>query len=81
MATESSRPRNGRVEDAELLTGRGNYLADLRLPRMATACFVRSPHAFAAIKSIRIDAARAAPVFLKKISFLAMFVAIGVRNQ
>jgi carbon-monoxide dehydrogenase large subunit len=52
--------RNGRVEDADLLTGRGNYLADLRLPRMAAACFVRSPHAFAVVKSIRVDAARTA---------------------
>ena len=61
MTTSPQHARNGRVEDAELLTGRGNYLADLRLPRMATACFVRSPHAHAAIRSIRVEAARSAP--------------------
>ena len=68
MVMEPSRSRSGRVEDAELLTGRGNYLADLRLPRMAAACFVRSPHAFAAIRSIRVDAARAAPGVLAVLS-------------
>ena len=60
-AAEPASKSKGRVEDAELLSGRGNYLGDLRLPRMATACFVRSPHAHAAIRSIRVEAARAAP--------------------
>ena len=61
MSTSPQHSRMGRVEDGELLTGRGNYLADLRLSRMATACFVRSAHAHAAIRSIRVEAARAAP--------------------
>lgn len=47
-----------RAEDARLLTGRGRFIADLRLPRMAHAVFVRSPHAHARVRSI--DAARAA---------------------
>src|SRR5258708_17490723 len=47
-----------RAEDARLLTGRGRFIADLRLPRMAHAVFVRSPHAHAWVRSI--DAVRAA---------------------
>jgi carbon-monoxide dehydrogenase large subunit len=46
-----------RAEDARLLTGRGRYVADLRLPRMVHAVFVRSPHAHAQVRSI--DATRA----------------------
>jgi aerobic carbon-monoxide dehydrogenase large subunit len=51
----------GRVEDAELLTGRGRYLADRRMDRLAAAVFVRSPHGAARIRSIDIEAARRAP--------------------
>ena len=47
-----------RAEDARLLTGRASFVADLRLPRMMHAAFVRSPHAHARLRSI--DASRAA---------------------
>ena len=46
-----------RSEDFRLLTGRGNYAADLVCPDVCFAAFVRSPHAHAAIR--RIDAATA----------------------
>ncbi|MPY92347.1 MAG: molybdopterin-dependent oxidoreductase [Acidimicrobiia bacterium] len=46
-----------RVEDPDLLTGRGTYLANLRLPGLLHVAFVRSPVAHAAIRSI--DAAEA----------------------
>lgn len=46
-----------RSEDFRLLTGRGNYAADLVRPDACFAAFVRSPHAHAAIR--RIDAAAA----------------------
>lgn len=46
-----------RSEDHRLLTGRGNYAADLVRPDACFAAFVRSPHAHAAIR--RIDAAAA----------------------
>jgi carbon-monoxide dehydrogenase large subunit len=46
-----------RVEDERLLTGRGRYVADLVLPGMLHAAFLRSPHAHARIGAI--DAARA----------------------
>src|SRR3712207_4469578 len=51
-----------RVEDAALLTGRGRYLDDLGIrPGTLHAAILRSPHAHATIKAIRIDAASRAP--------------------
>jgi len=50
-----------RKEDPPLLTGRGQYVDDLRLPGMATMVYVRSQLAHAAILSIDIEAARAMP--------------------
>ena len=50
-----------RVEDARLLSGQGRYVADLELPRMLHAAFVRSPHAHARIVGIDTAAARQAP--------------------
>ena len=46
-----------RREDARLLTGGGQYAADVSLPGQAYAYLVRSPHAHARI--VRIDAAQA----------------------
>jgi carbon-monoxide dehydrogenase large subunit len=48
-----------RLEDSPLLTGRGRFIADLRVPGMLEAAFVRSPHAHAAIRHIDTSAARA----------------------
>jgi aerobic carbon-monoxide dehydrogenase large subunit len=50
-----------RREDRRLLTGRGQFIADLELPRMLHAAFVRSPVAHARIRSVDISAAAAAP--------------------
>jgi len=50
-----------RLEDPELITGRGRYLDDIRLPAMAEAAFVRSVHAHARIGSIDTAAAKALP--------------------
>lgn len=44
-----------------LLQGRGEYVSDLALPRMAHVVFVRSPHAHARIAGIEADTAKAAP--------------------
>ncbi len=41
-----------------LLQGRGQYVSDLELPRMAHAVFLRSPYAHARIVAIDADAAR-----------------------
>jgi carbon-monoxide dehydrogenase large subunit len=50
-----------RSEDFRLLTGRGNYAADLFRPDACFAAFVRSPHAHAAIRRIDPAAAMAMP--------------------
>jgi carbon-monoxide dehydrogenase large subunit len=50
-----------RREDRRLLTGRGQFIADLELPHMLHAVFVRSPVAHARIKSIDVSRAATAP--------------------
>ena len=50
-----------RSEDPRFLTGRGRYVDDLVLPRMAHGVVVRSPHAHARIAGIDATAACAAP--------------------
>jgi carbon-monoxide dehydrogenase large subunit len=50
-----------RSEDLRLLTGRGNYAADLVSPEACFAAFVRSSHAHAAIRRIDTVAARGMP--------------------
>jgi aerobic carbon-monoxide dehydrogenase large subunit len=49
-----------RVEDERFLRGEGRYVADLRIPFMAEALVVRSPHAHARISKIDTQAALAA---------------------
>src|ERR1700724_2116754 len=53
--------RVARLEDKPLLTGQANFVSDIRLPGMLHACFVRSPHAHAKIRSIDASAASAMP--------------------
>ena len=49
-----------RVEDRRFLTGHGNYIDDLVLPRQAYAFMLRSPHAHARLLAIDTAAAAAA---------------------
>jgi carbon-monoxide dehydrogenase large subunit len=58
---DSRTERHPRVEDDYLLRGAGRFMADDPLPGQAYACFVRSPHACADIKSIDTKAAEATP--------------------
>jgi len=51
----------GRVEDEALLRGRGRYAADAVTQGAAIGWFVRSPHAFARIRSVDTASAAAAP--------------------
>ncbi len=51
-------PRHGA---RRLLEGRGTYLDDLRLPRLAHVVFFRSPHAHARIKHLDLSQARRQP--------------------
>ena len=46
-----------RREDPRFITGRGQYVDDLKLPGMTYAAFVRSPHAHAKIRKIDTAAA------------------------
>ncbi|HEY2135725.1 MAG TPA: xanthine dehydrogenase family protein molybdopterin-binding subunit [Xanthobacteraceae bacterium] len=50
-----------RIEDPDLVAGRGRYLDDIHLPGMVHAAFVRSVHAHARIKGIDAAAAAALP--------------------
>ena len=51
-------PRTGA---RRLLQGRGTYLDDVLLPRVAHVVFVRSPHAHARIVGLSLQAARERP--------------------
>jgi aerobic carbon-monoxide dehydrogenase large subunit len=44
-----------------LMQGRGQYVSDMELPRMAHVVFLRSPHAHARIIRIDVDAAKRVP--------------------
>jgi carbon-monoxide dehydrogenase large subunit len=61
MGTHHVGQRTPRVEDPRLTTGRGRYIADIRLPNMLEAVFVRSSEAHARIISIDAEAALALP--------------------
>ena len=50
-----------RLEDDPLVRGRGRFAADAPLAGQLQAYFVRSPHAFADIRAIDIEAAKAVP--------------------
>ncbi len=50
-----------RREDFRFITGQGTYVDDINRPGQAYAVFVRSPHAFAKIKSVNTAAAAKAP--------------------
>jgi carbon-monoxide dehydrogenase large subunit len=61
-------PKDGRIgsrfrrlEDKPLLTGRGRFVDDIRVPGLLNVAFVRSQHAHAAIRGIDARAARALP--------------------
>ena len=47
-----------RTEDQRFITGKGNYVDDINVLHQRYAVFVRSPHAHAKIKSVKIDEAQ-----------------------
>ena len=53
--------RQLRIEDRALISGEGRFIDDVAAPNQAYAVFVRSPHAFARVRSIDVAAARSAP--------------------
>ncbi len=50
-----------RANARRLLQGRGTYVDDLRLPRLAHVVFFRSPHAHARLRKLGLAAARTMP--------------------
>jgi len=50
-----------RSEDPRILTGRGRYVDDLKLPGMLHAAFVRSPLAHGRVVAVDVSAAQALP--------------------
>ena len=50
-----------RANARRLLQGRGTYVDDLRLPRLAHVVFFRSPYAHARLRKLDLQAARAMP--------------------
>ncbi len=50
-----------RREDPRLITGQATYVDDLKLVGMLSMVVVRSPHAHARLKAVRLDKARRAP--------------------
>jgi carbon-monoxide dehydrogenase large subunit len=63
-----ARPRKGyvgrsvkRVEDPRLIKGAATYVDDLELPGLLHAAFLRSPHAHARVRKIRVGRAKAHP--------------------
>src|SRR5438105_5343962 len=61
MTTSLIGARVARKEDYRFLTGSGQYTDDVAFPRQTYAAFVRSPHAHAALRSVKIDKAKRAP--------------------
>jgi carbon-monoxide dehydrogenase large subunit len=57
-------PFEPRYEDAKLLAGAGGFTDDERAAGAAHAVFVRSPHAFAAIRGIDTNEAARQPAVL-----------------
>ncbi len=63
MTTKGVGARLERKEDERFLTGRGQYVADIRLAGMREVAFVRSPFAHARIRAIEVPEALRDAVF------------------
>src|SRR4029450_4134702 len=61
QTVESRAQHQPRLEDDPLVRGLGRYAADAPMSGETQAYFVRSPHAFADIRSIDTTAAKAVP--------------------
>jgi carbon-monoxide dehydrogenase large subunit len=67
-----------RNEDQRYLNGRGEYLADIQVPGMAEAVFLRSPIAHGKIRAIEVPvAARGSVFFAADIGFTKPIVAVS----
>ena len=67
-----------RLEDRRFLDGKGEYLADIQLPAMLEAAFLRSPVAHALVRDIEVpDHYRDQVFFADAIDFIKPIVATG----
>ena len=64
-----------RREDPRLLTGTGSFVDDLKLPGLAYAAILRSPHAHARITRVDTAAAKAAP------GVLAVYTGADIKDK
>ncbi len=64
-----------RREDPRLISGKGTFVDDIKLPGMTYAVFVRSPHAHARIKRVNTAKAQSAP------GVVAVFTGQDVRTN
>ena len=64
-------------EDRRLLTGAGRYVADLALPGMLNAAFVRCPHAHARLRALDAAPARALPGVVAVVDGATAFARLG----
>ncbi len=78
MSGKSIGARVLRTEDARLLTGRGQFVDDIRLPGMLHAAFVRATHAHARIAGIDASPALALPGV--HAAFIAADMNAGLQN-
>ncbi|HEY0439720.1 MAG TPA: xanthine dehydrogenase family protein molybdopterin-binding subunit [Xanthobacteraceae bacterium] len=60
-ATDTHHQHTPRIEDQALVTGAGRFVDDAATPGQAYAAFVRSPHAFARLRSIDFGDAHETP--------------------
>jgi aerobic carbon-monoxide dehydrogenase large subunit len=71
-----------RLEDRRFLDGRGEYLADIQIPNMLEAAFLRSPVAHAQISGISVpDQYRDQVFFADAIDFVRPIVASGASKN
>src|SRR5438309_4788249 len=70
--------RNPKIEAYQKASGQTKYAGDIKLPRMAWAKLLRSPHAHARIVSIDTARARAYPGVFAVITGADMPVTIGI---
>src|ERR1700683_3877143 len=61
MGVKQFGARVTRLEDPALLSGRGRFVDDVKLPGTLHACFVRSPHAHAKLRGFDTQATLAMP--------------------
>src|SRR5881227_150276 len=77
---KSSGPIGARIErkeDARFLTGAGQYTDDITLPNQSYACFVRSTHAHARLRSVQTEAAKRSPGVLAVYTAADLPAAVG----